>query len=147
MGVLYKKKTFFAEKGRGGLGRVKKSLSEKTEVVKKEGRGGLNFLTKSKKNSIFMPPLRARRIIWFSTMMKRDQPWLCASLHGRPESGDELVDRRFLPFGSSSPPAVVTDTKNDLQKAQICGGPFFFLNWFRGSVIQCSLHSAVYLPH
>ena len=43
---LYKKLVvflpFFAERG-GGLGRVKKSLSEKTEVVKKGGGGGSQF--------------------------------------------------------------------------------------------------------
>ena len=43
---------YFAEKG-GGLGRVKKSLSEKTEVVKKGGGGGLSFLTESKKKQFF----------------------------------------------------------------------------------------------
>ena len=59
MGVLYKKKTgsfltIFRRKGGGGLGQSKKSLSEKTEVVKKDGgRGGLNFLTKSKKKTVF----------------------------------------------------------------------------------------------
>ena len=39
----------------GGLGRVKKSLSEKIEVVKKGG-GGLNFLTGSKKTVFYASP-------------------------------------------------------------------------------------------
>ena len=81
--------------------------------------------------------------------MKRDQPWLCASLHGRPESGDELLDRRFLGFDSSSPPAVVTDTKNDLQKAQICRGPVFLklISWVCYTMLtaQCSV-SAPLVP-
>ena len=42
---------------RGRLAQSKKSLSEKTEVVKKGGGGGLSFLTKSKKKTVFTPPL------------------------------------------------------------------------------------------
>ena len=42
----------FRRKG-GGLGQSKKSLSEKTEVVKKGGGGGLSFLTKSHKKPVF----------------------------------------------------------------------------------------------
>ena len=37
------------ENGVGGLAQSKKSLSEKTEVVKKGGEGGLSFLLKVKK--------------------------------------------------------------------------------------------------
>ena len=54
MGVSYKELvvflTIFAEKGGGGLGRVKKMRWSK----KGEG-GGLSFLTESKKNSFLMP--------------------------------------------------------------------------------------------
>ena len=44
---------FKADLGGGGLGQSKKSLSEKTEVVKKGGGGGLSFFTKSKKKQFF----------------------------------------------------------------------------------------------
>ena len=41
--------TIFRRKGEGVWAESKKSLSEKTEVVKKGGGGGLSFLTESKK--------------------------------------------------------------------------------------------------
>ena len=56
LGEASKKKLFFftfCQIGRGGLGEYKKSLSEKTEAVKKGPGGGLNFLTKSKKKKKF----------------------------------------------------------------------------------------------
>ena len=49
--------TIFRRKGGGGLGRVKKILIKKTEMVKKGGGGrGLSLLTQSKKKSFFLTP-------------------------------------------------------------------------------------------
>ena len=54
---------FFTFGQKGGLDQVKKSLSEKTEVVKKGGGGGgLSFLTERKKTVFFKDPLNTTKV-------------------------------------------------------------------------------------
>ena len=55
--------TIFRRKGEGVWAESKKSLSEKTEVVKKGGEGGLSFfLLKVKKTVLFIPPFSVSNI-------------------------------------------------------------------------------------
>ena len=79
MGVLHEKLVvflpFFAKK-RGGLARVKKSLSEKNEVVKKGGGGAHFYWLKVKK---ITPPLSGVNCIYVDirSLSMRCDHWPC----------------------------------------------------------------------